>query len=115
MSSFRADADWLPFCARPTRPAFRLPRGAVDAHCHIFGPGNHFPFAPERKYTPCDAPKEQLWVLRDFLGFDRNVLVQATCHGNDNRALLNAVEHSGGRARGVVSLAAGRTFSVQPT
>jgi len=106
MSVFRVDPDWLPYCARPSRPAFRLPPGAVDAHCHVFGPAKDYPFAPERKYTPCDAPKEQLWALRDFLGFDRNVLVQATCHGHDNRALLDAVEKSGGRARGVVSLAA---------
>ena len=106
MSAFRMDADWLPFCAQPSQPAFRLPPGAVDAHCHVFGPGDVFPFAPERKYTPCDASKEQLWALRDFLGFDRNVLVQATCHGDDNRALLDALVHSGGRARGVVSLAA---------
>ena len=34
---------------------FKLPAGAVDAHCHVFGPGAEFPYAPERKYTPCDA------------------------------------------------------------
>ena len=71
--------------------------GAVDAHCHVFGPGAEFPYAPERKYTPCDASKDQLWALRDRLGFSRNVVVQATCHGSDNRALVDALEHSGGR------------------
>jgi 2-pyrone-4,6-dicarboxylate lactonase len=30
--------------------------------------------------------------------------VQATCHGNDNRALVDALAHSGGRARGVASV-----------
>ena len=64
-----------------------------------FGPGDRFPYAPERKYTPCDASKEQLFALRDHLGFDRNVIVQATCHGSDNRALVDALEASGGRAR----------------
>jgi 2-pyrone-4,6-dicarboxylate lactonase len=49
-----------------------------------------FPFAPERKYTPCDASKQQLFALRDHLGFARNVIVQATCHGADNRALVDA-------------------------
>ncbi|MCL4790598.1 MAG: amidohydrolase family protein [Gammaproteobacteria bacterium] len=100
------DPDWLPFCAQPSVPCFRLPPGAVDAHCHVFGPGDRFPYAPERKYTPCDAPKERLWALRDFLGFARNVIVQATCHGHDNRALLDALLDADGRARGVVSLAA---------
>ena len=57
----------------------------------MFGPGDVFPYAPERKYTPCDAGKEQLFALRDFLGFERNVIVQATCHGADNRALVDAL------------------------
>ncbi len=101
------DPDWLPFHPNPSKPAFRPPAGAVDAHCHVFGPEAQFPFAPERKYTPCDASRDQLFALRDFLGFERNVIVQATCHGNDNRALLDALRHSGGRARGVASVARG--------
>ena len=99
------DPDWLPFHPDPSKPAFRPPAGAVDAHCHVFGPEAQFPFAPERKYTPCDASKGQLFALRDFLGFERSVIVQATCHGNDNRALVDALEHSNGRARGVASVA----------
>jgi len=98
------DADWLCFHPNPTRPRYVPPPGAVDAHCHVFGPAAEFPFAPERKYTPCDASKSQLYALRDFLGFERNVIVQATCHGNDNRALVDALVHSGGRARGVASV-----------
>jgi 2-pyrone-4,6-dicarboxylate lactonase len=99
------DADYLPFHPSPTKPHFRPPPGAVDAHCHVFGPANVFPYAPERKYTPCDAPKEKLFALRDFLGFSRNVIVQATCHGNDNRALVDALRHSNDKARGIASVA----------
>ena len=98
------DPDWLPFDPNPSKPRFRPPPGAVDAHCHVFGPEAVFPFAPERKYTPCDAPKDKLFALRDFLGFERNVIVQATCHGTDNRALVDALVHSNGKARGVVSV-----------
>lgn len=83
---------------------FKVPAGSVDAHCHVFGPGDEFPFAPERKYTPCDASKAQLFALRDHLGFARNVIVQATCHGADNRALVDACRASGGRARGVATV-----------
>ena len=101
------DPDWLPFHPNPSKPAFRPPAGAVDAHCHVFGPEAQFPFAPERKYTPCDASRDQLFALRDHLGFERNVIVQATCHGNDNRALLDALKHSNGKARGVASVARG--------
>ncbi len=104
MSAFQMDADWLVFHPNPSKPAFKVPPGAVDAHCHVFGPGAVFPYAPERKYTPCDAPKEKLWALRDYLGFSRNVIVQATCHGADNRALVDALAHSGGRARGVATV-----------
>jgi 2-pyrone-4,6-dicarboxylate lactonase len=104
MSAFQMDADWLCYHPNPTKPTFTLPPGAVDAHCHVFGPGDVFPYAPERKYTPCDASKDQLWELRDFLGFSRNVIVQATCHGADNRALVDALAHSGGRARGVATV-----------
>jgi 2-pyrone-4,6-dicarboxylate lactonase len=104
VSKFEPDADWLPFHPAPSKPVFVPPPGAVDAHCHVFGPGDVFPYAPERKYTPCDAGKEQLWALRDFLGFERNVIVQATCHGADNRALVDALEHSHGRARGVATV-----------
>ncbi|MFZ9507927.1 MAG: amidohydrolase family protein [Burkholderiaceae bacterium] len=98
------DPDWLVFHPNPSRPTFRVPAGAVDAHCHVFGPAAQFPYAPERKYTPCDASKDQLFALRDFLGFERNVIVQATCHGTDNRALVDALQHSGGRARGVATV-----------
>jgi 2-pyrone-4,6-dicarboxylate lactonase len=98
------DEGWLPFHPKPTKPAFEVPPGSVDAHCHVFGPGDRFPYSPTRKYTPCDAPKENLWALRDFLGFERNVIVQASCHGTDNAALLDALEHSNGRARGVAAV-----------
>jgi len=104
VSNFQPDADWLPFHPAPSKPVFVPPPGAVDAHCHVFGPGDVFPYAPERKYTPCDAGKEKLWALRDLLGFERNVIVQATCHGADNRALVDALEHSHGRARGVATV-----------
>jgi len=98
------DPDWLPFHPNPSEPEFVLPPGSVDAHCHVFGPGNEFPFAPERKYTPCDAGKDELFKLRDYLGFDRNVIVQATCHGADNSALVDALRASDGRARGVATV-----------
>ena len=102
--SFKTDAGWLSPHASPRKPSFTPPPGSVDAHCHVFGPGAVFPYAPERKYTPTDAPKEKLWELRDFLGFERNVIVQGTCHGADNRALVDALRNSDGRARGVATV-----------
>jgi 2-pyrone-4,6-dicarboxylate lactonase len=102
--TFTKSPGWLDWHRNPSRPHFVPPPGAVDAHCHVFGPGAEFPFAPERKYTPCDAGKQQLYALRDHLGFARNVIVQATCHGADNRAMVDALAHSGGRARGIATV-----------
>jgi 2-pyrone-4,6-dicarboxylate lactonase len=98
------DPDYKPFDPSPSKPRFVAPPGAVDAHCHVFGPADVFPYAPERKYTPCDAPKEKLFALRDFLGLSRNVIVQATCHGSDNRALVDALQAANGRARGIATV-----------
>ncbi len=98
------DPDYLPFHPNPLKPTFVPPPGAVDAHCHVFGPGDIFPYAPERKYTPCDGPKEKLFALRDHLGFTRNVIVQATCHGHNNDALVDALKNARGMARGVASV-----------
>jgi 2-pyrone-4,6-dicarboxylate lactonase len=70
----------------------------------VFGPGAEFPYAAERKYTPCDASRQQLFSLRNHLGFARNVIVQATCHGADNRAMLDALKHSDDKARGVATV-----------
>ncbi len=101
MASSHKDDDWLDFHPSPTKPVFNVPPGSVDAHCHVFGPAAHFPFSARRKYTPCDASKDTLWQRRDFLGFERNVIVQASCHGTDNSAMIDAVRTSNGLARGV--------------
>jgi 2-pyrone-4,6-dicarboxylate lactonase len=90
--------SWHP---NPSKPQFVPPPGAVDAHCHVFGPEAQFPFSSRAKYLPADATPEMLFALRDHLGFERNVIVQASCHGSDNRATLNAIAKSNGRARGV--------------
>ena len=104
MTSFDKTPGWLDWFRGPAKPHFQLPPGSVDAHCHVFGPGAQFPYAPERKYTPCDASKDQLFALRNHLGFSRNVIVQATCHGSDNSAMMDACMAAQGRARGVATL-----------
>jgi predicted TIM-barrel fold metal-dependent hydrolase len=84
--------------------SFQLPPDACDAHCHVFGPGNVFPYAPNRRYTPDDAPKEMLKALHDHLGISRAVIVQASCHGSDNRAMLDALAWRPEHYRGVAIL-----------
>ena len=83
------------------KPVLVLPPLSCDAHNHVFGPADRFPYHPKRSYTPPDAPVENLWKLHDILGLQRGVIVQATCHGTDNSAMLDAMARSGGRYRGV--------------
>lgn len=85
----------------PSEPSYTPPPDAVDAHCHVFGPEAVFPFSPKAKYLPQDAGPEMLFALRDRLGFAKNVIVQASCHGTDNSATLHAIARSGGKAMGV--------------
>lgn len=87
--------------ADPSVPRFTPPPGAVDAHCHVFGPMAEFPFSAKAKYLPEDAGPDMLFALRDRLGFARNVIVQASCHGTDNAATLHGIAKSNGKARGV--------------
>lgn len=79
----------------------KLPPGACDAHCHVFGPASKFPYAADRSYTPPDAGFEELVRLHDFLGLSRGVIVQASCHGTDNTAMVDALQRGNGRYRGV--------------
>ena len=85
-------------------PAFKLPPLACDAHCHIFGPGDRYPYAPDRSYTPLDAPLEMFRALHAKIGVERAVIVNASVHGTDNRVALDAIAVSGGRYRAVANI-----------
>ncbi len=84
--------------------AFTPPPNACDAHCHVFGPAADFPFSPTRTYTPPDSGADAFARLQDQLGLSRAVFVQASCHGVDNSAMLDAMERGGGRYAGVAMI-----------
>ena len=109
----RVNARWgkmkeIPVCKAPDpntlRPNYIAPANACDSHCHIFGPGDKYPYAPNRSYTPPDAPLERFKELQVILGLERAVLVNASCHGNDNTVILDAIAQSGGKYRGVANV-----------
>ena len=97
----------IPTCKAPDpntrKPKYTPPPGSCDAHCHIFGPGDKYPYAPDRTYTPPDAPLEKFRELQKILGLERAVLVNASCHGRENTVILDAIAQSGGRYRGVAN------------
>ena len=103
----------IPVCMAPdpdTRvPAYKPPPGACDSHCHIFGPGDTYPYAADRSYTPPDAPLARFKELQATLGLERAVLVNASCHGDDNTVVLDAIAQSGGQYRGVANVGASIT------
>lgn len=85
-------------------PKFKLPPLTCDAHCHIFGPSDKYPYAPGRTYTPPDAPLEDFQALHAKLGVERAVIVNASAHGLDNRVALDAIAVSGGRYRAIANI-----------
>ena len=87
--------------ATPGKPGLKLPPGACDAHVHVFGPRQRFPFAEGRSYTPSDAPKELLFRLHERLGIQHCVIVQPACHGTDNSVTVDAIAATGGSYKGV--------------
>ncbi|MBI3703422.1 MAG: amidohydrolase family protein [Rhizobiales bacterium] len=87
--------------ANPKAPRETPPPGAWDAHAHIFGPADQFPYAPGRGYTPPDAPVERYIALLDRLGLARGLVVQGNAHGYDNRVVLDALARYPQRLRGV--------------
>lgn len=84
--------------------AFALPPRACDAHCHIFGPAARFPFAEKRSYTPPDSGIDKFEALQERLGLSRAVFVQASCHGFDNAAMVDALRRGNGRYAGVAMI-----------
>src|SRR3974377_2421474 len=80
----------------PKKPRLKLPPLACDSDFHVFGPHRKFAYAPDRPFTPTDAPKEDLFRLHDFLGFQRGVFVHSTCHGSDHAVLLDLLPAAGG-------------------
>lgn len=93
----------------PRKPKFAMPPGTCDAHFHIFGPPDRFPYASTRVYTPPAAPLEHYFNLMEILGTEHGVVVQPNAHGLDNTVTLDAIARSGGRFRGIAK--ADDTFS----
>ncbi len=103
----------IPTCKGPDpdtrKPRLVLPPGAVDAHCHVFGPGAVFPYSEDRAYTPPDAPYEGLVALHRTLGVSRAVIVHASCHGSDMTVTLDGISRANGAMRGVAVVDPGVT------
>lgn len=95
----------LPISSTSAKETSGLPAGACDCHVHIVGPSAQFPMSPQRAYTPPEASVADLIAMRERLGIARNVLIQPSFYGTDNRCMLEAMAQLGGSARGVAVVA----------
>lgn len=87
--------------SRLRAPAMPLPPGSCDCHAHVFGPADRFPYAASRAYTPVDTPTPMYVAQLRALGCERAVLVQPSCYGTDNSAMLDALRSGTFAFRGV--------------
>jgi 2-pyrone-4,6-dicarboxylate lactonase len=85
----------------PSPARLRIPAGACDTHTHVFPPLEDFPLAESPLYLPPLTPLSQLCEMLDNVRLARTVIVQASTHGTDNSALIDAVRRSPGRSRGI--------------
>jgi 2-pyrone-4,6-dicarboxylate lactonase len=92
----------------PRKPALAMPAGACDTHFHVFDAAR-YPYQAARGYTPPDNGVAAALALHDTLGLTRGVVVQASVHGTDNRAVLDAASAHPDRLRAIVAVAEGVT------
>jgi predicted TIM-barrel fold metal-dependent hydrolase len=88
-------------------PAFRAPPLACDAHFHVFGPADRYPYASTEalRYAPPLAPLPDYLALAEHLGIERFVFVQPSAYGRDNSCMLDAMREVGtARCRGIVDV-----------
>ncbi len=74
------------------KPAWRAPALACDAHFHVFGPADQYPYGDaDLRYAPPLAPFEDYRRSVEALGIERYVFVQPSAYGRDNRCMLDTM------------------------
>jgi 2-pyrone-4,6-dicarboxylate lactonase len=74
-------------------PTFEAPKNACDAHFHVFGAEDRYPYyAVDLRYKPPYEPLDAYMKLAGRLGFQRFVFVQPSAYGLDNSCMLDAMD-----------------------
>ena len=86
--------------------AFTAPANACDAHFHVFGSAEQYPYGSDNlRYAPPVAPLSEYLRLAAHLGLTRYVFVQPSAYGRDNRCMLDAMQQVGvAHCRGIVDI-----------
>jgi predicted TIM-barrel fold metal-dependent hydrolase len=90
--------------AKPHKPSFAVPTGAVDTHIHLFGPASQYPFHPDSKYISQDILPEHAIALQDALGLNLSVVVSGGGYGMSYQHLCHVLQRFPDRFRGVALL-----------
>jgi predicted TIM-barrel fold metal-dependent hydrolase len=97
--SFRVVAQEVPWSSGTEQPKTRAPAKATDCHHHIYD--KRFPTDPRATLPAEDATVADYRKLQQRIGTSRNVVVQPSAYGTDNRGLTDALSQFGSAARGV--------------
>lgn len=86
--------------------AFTAPANACDAHFHVFGLADKYPYGSDQlRYAPPLAPLSEYLQLAKHLGLTRYVFVQPSAYGRDNSCMLDAMREVGiTQSRGIVDI-----------
>jgi 2-pyrone-4,6-dicarboxylate lactonase len=91
----------IPPDPHPRAPRHPTPPGAVDAHLHLFGPAQRYPFAAETKYVTPDALAESCIEMHRAIDISHGVIVSGGAYGTDSPHLLDMLAAHPGHFRGV--------------
>ena len=94
--SKRAEAQ-VKYSVGTEKPKLQAPPNATDCHHHIYDA--RFPVDPTATLRPGDALVDDYRALQKRIGTTRNVLVQPSTYGIDNRCHLEALAAFGPTAR----------------
>jgi len=91
--------DEVPYSSGTEAPRLLVPRDACDCHMHIYD--SRFPVAATATLRPPDAYPSDYRRLQKRIGTMRNVIVQPSTYGTDNRCTLDALDQMSSIARAV--------------
>lgn len=84
----------VPFSAGRNTPKVEIPNGACDCHHHIYDPVR-FAYLPTDTRNQPPATVDCYRMLQRRLGISRNVIIQPSAYGTDNRCTLDALQQMG--------------------
>lgn len=89
----------VPHSAGSAIPRMPMPALACDCHHHLYD--RRYPAHPSATLLPEDATVADYRLLQRRLGLQRNVVVQPSTYGVDNRLLVDSLKAFGPSSRGV--------------